>query len=758
MKYNASPRPEQATAPKRPLRSLNIRPGISRKVVPLILVLAILLSANLAAQSWDFQRQIDPFLIVDENGQTFALPLTGGMSRPVHQFVDIDDDGDFDLFVQDRASLLTFFRNIGSTTTCQFEWVTDQYQNLVVGEWFKFADIDSDGDYDFMAENFPGAIRYYRNIGAPGAADFVIATDSLRDEAGNFISVDPLSIPEWADIDCDNDLDLFLGRLTGEITLYRLTGLDGAGLPRYQFVSDRWEDIVILTGGKRSPKEEENRHGANSLTFVDLDGDTDNDLIWGDFFALSMIHMVNNGNCQTADFDPNNIIQEYPPNNPILTGGYNVPRFADIDGDSDLDMFVGVLGGQGSFLADLADNFYYYRNEGSPTAPNFVLQTRQFVSSIDIGRNTQAALVDIDGDLDLDLFLANEEDLSAPDRSNSRIYFFENQGSPTQPEFHLITRNYLEYDKRFDLNYSPAFADIDGDQDLDLILGKWNGKFTFYRNDGSAQQPQFTRIDENYFGLDVGNNSHPALADLDGDNDLDMLVGEANGNLNFIRNDGAVSVPDFVLVDQNYAGIQVERYSAPILFDIDSDGDVDLFLGSDTSGVLFYRNTGNPQSPQFTLETGFQLPLHLRSDPFFADIDSDGDPDFFAGVSGGGIVFYQNRELTGIADRDGETPAFPVAIRLLSNYPNPFNGTTLIEFELETSSQLSRSGYSLTLYNTLGQQVRRWNFSGNPGVQRRVVRWDGRDSQNRPAPSGIYFYRLHLPGIASQSAKMLLAR
>jgi len=81
---------------------------------------------------------------------------------------------------------------------------------------------------------------------------------------------------------------------------------------------------------------------------------------------------------------------------------------------------------------------------------------------------------------------------------------------------------------------SPELADIDGDGDLDTFIGKVNGDIVFFRNTGSAIAPAFAAASTNAFGLGgVGSYGHPALADIDGDGDLDAFVGAGSGNTAF---------------------------------------------------------------------------------------------------------------------------------------------------------------------------------------------------------------------------------
>jgi hypothetical protein len=747
---------------------------IFRIVLPGAVLILLFFNSLLVAQQFNFERKITPFFILNQTGVAYDLPFTGGMNRPVQQLVDIDGDGDPDLFVQEyQANRLIFFRNTGTPLTHQLEWETDHFENLEVGSWFKFADVDNDGDFDLFAERPVGVIRYFRNDGSPTSPNFVMAVDSLKDIAGNSIFIDGFSVPEWADIDCDTNLDLFIGNiLDGSITFYRHVGLDPDGNPRFEFVTNTFQGLKIMTGGAEAlpspvPGNHSQLHGANSLTFVDIDNDQDNDLFWGDFFWNSLIYLPNSGTCQNPNFDTTLMIMNYPFGNPIYSGGFNVPRFADIDADGDFDMFVGVLGGSISFILDRAENLYFYENVGSNTQPDFTLRTKQFVNSIDIGQNTIPTLVDIDDDGDLDLFLSNQEDLAAPQHANSRLHFFENTGTATTPYFQLLNTHYLNYDKLFDLNYAPAFADIDNDNDKDLLLGKWDGKLTFYRNDGNSGSPDFVRINENYAGIYIGSYSTPTFVDIDDDGDFDLFIGEftqprdTTGRINFYRNNGSNSSPIFELVTKTYFGIDpgVGEFLYPFFADIDRDLDYDLFIGSETKGILMYRNDGTPQSANFVPDASFQLPLQLHTSPNLADIDNDGDLDIFSGSKGGGIIFYENLEISvGIDPVSAVNANLPETIGLLRNYPNPFNPQTTIEYELNLTVNQLGNTHSLTIYNNLGQKIRNWEIPNRQLIIRQLISWNGRDETGLPVPSGIYFYQVKVDANASATGKMLLAR
>ena len=120
---------------------------------------------QLPGQPINLNRVISPFPVYDLQNNQYELSFTGGINKPVIQFLDIDADGDPDLFIldQDQPDQLSFFRNTGTSSSFQYEWISDNFQDLAVGSWFKFVDIDNDLDHDLFAENPFGNIRFYRN-------------------------------------------------------------------------------------------------------------------------------------------------------------------------------------------------------------------------------------------------------------------------------------------------------------------------------------------------------------------------------------------------------------------------------------------------------------------------------------------------------------------------------------------------------------------------------------------------------------------
>ena len=96
-----------------------------------------------------------------------------------------------------------------------------------------------------------------------------------------------------------------------------------------------------------------------------------------------------------------------------------------------------------------------------------------------------------------------------------------------------------------------------------------------------------------------------------------------------------------------------------------------------------------------------------------------------------------------------EEPSTPQAFTLHQNFPNPFNPSTTIEYELKEFSPVK-----LTVYNIAGQLIRTLQDNYESVGLHRVV-WDGRDERGNMVAAGVYLYHLE-SGTFTQSKKMVL--
>jgi len=276
---------------------------------------------------------------------------------------------------------------------------------------------------------------------------------------------------------------------------------------------------------------------------------------------------------------------------------------------------------------------------------------------------TSPAFADIDSDGDYDLFLIDYNF----EAYELNMNFFENTGTAVNPVFAAPVTNPFSLSLT-DKPYRSEFADLDDDGDLDFFVGEYYGTMQFYENTGSSTVPVFAAGMQNPFGLDsVAQQAMIALADLDNDGDLDLLVGEYYGALDYFQNTGTAAAPNFSSFILNPFGLSVVAdYATPEFADLDNDGDFDLLIGAYTNDLYYFENTGTISAPAFTgpvmnpfgLSNSIDVPM-----PAFVDINGDGDLDLFIGGYDGTLAFFENTAIGGVdkpvADKDAPE-VFPV--------------------------------------------------------------------------------------------------
>jgi len=360
----------------------------------------------------------------------------------------------------------------------------------------------------------------------------------------------------------------------------------------------------------------------------------------------------------------------------VDVGIFSAPSFADIDNDGDLDAFVGENDGTINF----------FENIGTAAAPVFALQVdaaNPFDGVNVSNRSSAPALVDIDNDGDLDAFIGS---------AAGTLRFFENTGTAALPRFIERSGSANPFDG-VDVGFfsPPAFADIDNDGDLDVVIGVNTGILNYFENTGTANKPSFverTGAANPFAGIDVGLDSVPTFVDLDNDGDLDIFVGEKNGTIRFFENTGSATTPVFTArfgAANALNGVDVDRDSAPTFVDIDGDGDFDAFIGDNNGNLNFFENIalvgGDSASQQVQINVTAENDAPVAvDDSFTGDIDAfvavlndssfvalnDGEGSF----SDSGQLLSTNRAgnvALGDFDGDGDDDAFIQSANVNSN-------------------------------------------------------------------------------------------
>ncbi|MCP4373573.1 MAG: VCBS repeat-containing protein [Deltaproteobacteria bacterium] len=349
-------------------------------------------------------------------------------------------------------------------------------------------------------------------------------------------------------------------------------------------------------------------------TLVDIDSDGDLDVLVGELNG-SLKFFKNVGTIH-------NPILSYAGNLGVQNwyGKESAPSLADIDGDGDLDLFMG----------DRYGDTYFFENIGGAYNPTFGPKQYNAFGLSDVEGSSHPTLVDIDHDGDQDIFIGSYEG----------ILYFENMGNVNTPNFGPPQTN------PFGLTgVDPTFVDINADGDLDAFIGDNSGNTLYFENIGTNNSPAYGAAQINPFGLiDVGGDSSPTFGDIDNDGDFDAFIGDKGGDDIYFENTGNATTPNFS-PDNPFGLITADGSSRLTFVDIDDDHDLDTFVGDDNGDILYLENTGSAITPTFglTQTNPFSLTkVSEKSSPTFVDIDNDNDFDAFIGESTGNTLYFEN--------------------------------------------------------------------------------------------------------------------
>ena len=681
------------------------------------LMLIIFAPIMALSQSLEFELQPEAFP-AEIGGWQLYCPWAGAMKNTTPEFCDLDSDGDYDYF-SGSYNHFWFFSNNGTSANPQFDLTSSFFDSITclggAGSLYEpnivFADLDNDGDQDLV-----GSLQFLGvawNFGNAAQWSFA-AMDSILDINGQSIGTVRF---ELADIDADGDLDLF----TEDWSPSALRFWENVGTPQsyaYNLVTTNWQNLQVSPGGKLSP------------CFADLDTDGDLDLLVGT--GAGTVYYYRN------DGTPQNAQMTYVTNNyfNIDVGDDASPELADIDGDGDLDLFVGRSSPEGQFATQ--GDMFFYENIGTPQAATFEFVTSNYLS-FDSGIYSIPRLTDIDGDGDPDLFC----------RMGYSLILYRNQGAFGNPNFVYETENFGGISVN---TMMPWFCDVDADGDYDLFCGSGAipgppGLYLFL-NQGTPQNPQFSLYSSNLLPGVFSQSSvviTPSAADVDSDGDYDLFVSDNDALFYYFENVGTPTRFQYQFVTsnwQNIADTTIGGHRFSCFYDMDQDGDLDLFISSEAIGLypwdknlMFYRNLGTPQNAQMVLENEDLFPelMIWQAAPFLIDIDQDGDGDMFVGDSWGGIRYFKN--VTGDTNSVSHPKvAAPYRGPVLSIGPNPANPLTVISCKLPAASNIS-----LEIFDICGRKlVGLASGLHLPGEYRYV--WDATKNA-----SGIYIIRLSTP-------------
>lgn len=229
--------------------------GLSLKptLAAALLAAGILVGTESAAQTFTAQTGANNPL----NGKVVA-----NYSKPC--FTDIDSDGDMDLYAGQYYANAMVFINSGTNVLPafaaqnQFRYTADMHAAPA------FVDIDNDGDKDLFMGKDDGSIIFYPNTGSVAAAAFPTYPPSGAANPLNGVDVGTMATPAFVDIDTDGDKDLFIGNGAGNVVFYKNTGT--AGAPVFSLQAGAANPFDGVSAGQNA---------APAFADLDGDGDAD---------------------------------------------------------------------------------------------------------------------------------------------------------------------------------------------------------------------------------------------------------------------------------------------------------------------------------------------------------------------------------------------------------------------------------------------------------------------------------------------------
>lgn len=260
---------------------------------------------------------------------------------------------------------------------------------------------------------------------------------------------------------------------------------------------------------------------------------------------------------------------------------------------------------------------------------------------------------------------------------------------------------------------NPCVADFDGDGDLDIICGEFVDGLTWFENTGSRTSPVLCagRQLENKDG-DIRFHIEmivPVVSDFDSDGHADLLVGDEDGRVAWLRNTGRVKkgMPVFenpYYLRQKADYLKFGALSTPCACDWDGDGLQDVIAGNSAGEIAFIRNIGGGSTPSWDEPVLFEVkgrPVRVQAGYngsiqgpaerkwgytvlSVADWDGDGLDDIITNTIWGNIQWYRNlgkKDLVSLAPAEdltvcwsGETP------KPQWNWWNPIPGTLVTQW------------------------------------------------------------------------------
>ena len=498
--------------------------------------------------------------------------------------VDLDFDGDVDILSFAGTNSVYHYKNLTSennisqdsfkfvlTETCWGKFIEHPLNEKVLlsndrdrcAEW-SFAEPRHIGS-TILTFNPDGDEDYDVLLGDVGAntVSFIENGGDKYNAWGTYLEEDfpqydtPLDLDAFIGIfhlDADNDgkKDLIFTpnatnnepypQTANNIHFYKNTST--AGNSKYKFVeSDFLSKTMIDLGGRVYP------------VFTDIDSDSLIDLIVGTgpvvdkdtILPSRIVFFKNSGSKNVPEFVlADDDFLNFSMISKINELNYFTPAFGDMDNDGDMDLLTGNQEGSLIYRENISSSDSGIKF-GEPTFNYFDINIFSFSAPL---------IIDINNDGINDILVGCGQDYHSPLIYYGSVVYFQNQGNnsdpvfdsdpfsfPNTPEFGNLRLSYPS------LNKSNAYLSLYKDADDEyLFAGHYYGGINIYSDISESIYSTLNPLYKDYGNINVGSNSAPAVADIDGDGYLEMLVGTPRGGFEFWNTD--IKVTEGVKVDE----------------------------------------------------------------------------------------------------------------------------------------------------------------------------------------------------------------
>ncbi|GBL35631.1 hypothetical protein EMGBS15_12260 [Filimonas sp.] len=675
----------------------------------LILILC-LISQSATAQ---FQGKVyEPFqdAQVWVGGTPINSPWCGGINSVQINRADLNNDGKSDLILYDHNSyIIKTFINTGSNGQMKYSYDPKYEKNFPsIYNYLILKDYNCDGIPDLFHKGIPG-VSVYKGYYQGNELKFTFYRDLYF--PGTFgqvnVYVQPDDIPAIIDIDGDGDLDVVAYGVNGTYLEYTKNLQVELGLPcdtmRMQLVDNCYGKFYqgtnrAVTTGITCPPPAPSpfanarlRHTGNCIALLDIEGDGDLDILGGNISYSDAQLLINTGSSSASQITQQDTLYNSAAHS-VKMPSWPAPFHLDIDNDGDKDILF-TAHNENANTANY-EAVAFYKNIGTDLSPNFVYQHDSLLTPdmIDVGSYSYPAFFDFDKDGKKDLFIGTEGYLdNLTGIRHSKIAYYRNTSSVGVTSFELISKDFLGLSVSNYNGIFPTFGDLTGDGLSDLVFGNVNGYVTIYKNYASSDlvTPNFMFFTDSLAGITVDHYSAPCIFDFNQDGKTDLLLGNRTGKIAYYEDTSSTNQKKLALQTISLGDVKagdvsnIYGYCAPFIGKMDNTNKDFLLVGNIDGTIGRYDNFINNLGTFQRIDSNYsEIQTLSRSVPAIADLDGDGNYEMVIGNKLGGLSYF--KQVKNVLSGEVEITLSNQVVEL---YPNPANEWLQILFKTNLGEQ-----------------------------------------------------------------------